>query len=333
MDNLTHSLVGVALSRAFFKQRVAYATTAAVVAANLADLDALYSWPGIRYLQFHRGVLHSIWMVPVWGLLVALGLRWFATWRGKTPPRLGMGFLLGAAAALSHVLLDWCNAYGIRLLAPFSERWYALDWSPLLDPWVWLLLLAFLGVPLLLGLITTEVGTPRRSAHRVSGALALVLLAAWIGLRARQHAAALDVLNSPAFAPYFNGQLPYDWAALPNASSPFEWQAVVNLPANYLVADVYAPLNTDQGQARLLRNYLKPPTSPAIERALQTRTGGIFYWYARFPMADEEQEGENARIILTDMRYARGVLRPEMHATIEVGSDLRVLSESFSWSR
>lgn len=332
MDNLTHSLVGVALSRVYFKQRMVYATTAAVIAANLADLDVLYSWPGIRYLEFHRGVLHSVWMVPVWGIAVALGLRWFAAKRKKTSPPLWMGFALGALAALSHVLLDWCNAYGTRLWAPFSERWYALDWLPVLDPWVWLILLAVLGVPLLLGLITTEVGTPRRSAHRTSGAVALILLAGWIGLRARQHSDALDLLNLPSFAPYMNGQLPYDWAALPTAS-PFNWQAVVDLPSNYLIADIWAPLSSDEGAVALRRNYIKPPSTPAIQRAEQTKTGGIFLWYARFPMADEEQQGENFRVLLTDMRYAQGVMRPAMHATIGVGADLRILGESFSWSR
>ncbi|MGH9395164.1 MAG: metal-dependent hydrolase, partial [Terriglobales bacterium] len=206
MDSLTHSLVGVALSRAFFKKRVVFATTAAVIAANLPDLDVLYSWPGIRYLEFHRGLLHSVWMLPVWALLVAFGLRWFAARRGLQRPALGLAFALGAAAVGSHLLLDWTNAYGVRLLAPFSQRWLALDWMPILDPWIWLILLSFLLFPMMLGLITSEVGSKQKDPHRLSAALALLLVVAWVGLRARQHALALEVLNAPGVAGMFDGQ-------------------------------------------------------------------------------------------------------------------------------
>ncbi|HVA62292.1 MAG TPA: metal-dependent hydrolase [Terriglobales bacterium] len=333
MDNLTHTLVGVALSRAFFKKRVAYATTALMIAANLPDLDVLYSWPGIRYIEYHRGALHSLVLLPVWALGVALALRWFAARRQQPPPALWMGFLLGLAGVGSHVLLDWSNAYGIRLFAPFSQHWYALDIAPILDPWVWLLLLAFLGFPLLLGLITTEVGVPKKNPHRLSGVLALVLLAAWLGLRARQHAAALEVLNSPDVSRYFNNQLPYDWAAFPISSSPFAWEAVVDLPANYLVADVYSPWNADQAGFALERNYIKPPRTSAIAAAEQTRTGSIFLWFARFPMADEEDQGSDSLAILTDMRFAQGVRRPAPHATVTLDGSLHVVQQRFSWSR
>lgn len=333
MDNLTHTLVGVALSRAFFKKRVVYATWAAAIAANLPDLDVLYSWPGIRYLEYHRGVLHSVWMLPVWALLVAFGLRWYAARRQQPLPTVWLGFLLGAAAVGSHLLLDWCNAYGIRLFAPVSERWWSLDILPVLDPWVWMLLLAVLGVPLLLGLITTEVGSVRRShnSHSLSGVVALLVLAAWIGLRARQHSAALDVLNAPEVAHFYNDQLAYDWAAFPT-SSPYSWQAVVDLPANYIIADVYAPLNTDQSNFALVRNYIKPPTTPAILAGEQTHTGGIFMWFARFPFADEEDRGDATLALLTDMRFAQGVQRPPLRATITLDGSLHVIQQTFSWT-
>ncbi|HUX68079.1 MAG TPA: metal-dependent hydrolase [Terriglobales bacterium] len=331
MDNLTHSLVGVALSRAFFKKRVAFATTALVIAANLPDLDLLYSWPGIRYLEYHRGLFHSLVLLPLWALAVALALRWFAARRQQPLPALRMGFLLGLAGVGSHILLDWCNAYGVRLFAPFSRTFYALDISPMLDPWLWLLLLSFLGFPLLLGLITTEVGVPKKNPHRLSGLLVLVLFAAWLGLRARQHAAALDELNSPDVSRYFNNQLPYNWAAFPT-SSPFAWRAVVDLPANYLVADLSSPWDSSQATFTLRRNYIKPPRTPAVAAAEQTPTGRIFLWYARFPMADEEQHGSDSVAILTDMRFAQGVQRPAMQATVTLDDSLRVIRQRFSWT-
>ncbi|MGH9415927.1 MAG: metal-dependent hydrolase [Terriglobales bacterium] len=332
MDTLTHSLVGVAISRVYFKKRLVYATGAAVIAANLPDLDVLYSWPGVRYLEFHRGILHSVWMIPVWAVLVALGLRWYAERHKKIAPSLWLGFLLGLFCVGSHVLLDWTTSYGIRLFAPFSQHWYALDWMPTLDPWVWLLLIVFLGMPMMLGLIMNEVGSRHvPHPHRLSAALALAFVAAWIGLRARQHSQALQLLNTPQTAYAFEGQLPYDWAAFPNNSNPFDWHAVVDLPNNYLIADVISPLDINQGLVRVERNYIKPPRTPAIQAAEITSTGGAFLWFARFPFAMDEQQGSDDLVTITDMRFAKGRERPTMKASIRLSDTGVVLHQGFNW--
>ncbi len=337
MDNLTHSLVAVALSRVFFKKRIAYATTAMVVAANLPDLDLLYSWPGIRYLEFRNGVLHSLLFLPLWALAVALGWRWAVKrWPPRhplaNPPRhlFAIALALGAVGIGSHLLLDWTNNFGVRLFAPVSERWMALDWAPYFDPWIWFLFAALLGVPMLLTLISSEVGVRKNNPHRASAAAALILLCAWFGLRARQHNAALELLNSQAVSNFFNGQLPLDWAAFPT-STPFQWQAIVDLPANYLVAAIDSPWDTDLGHLTLQRNYIKPPLTPSITAAQHTRTGGIFLWFARFPLSDDQEEGSLTKITLTDMRYAEGVQRPPQRATIEMDGSLHIISQSFSW--
>jgi inner membrane protein len=332
MDNLTHSLVGVALSRVFFKRRVAYATTAMVIAANLPDLDVLYSWPGIRYIEYHRGVLHSLLMIPLWGLLVAWGLRWFTARRGQAPPAWWLAGLLGATGAASHVLLDWTNIYGVRLFAPFSERWYALDLEPRFDPWIWIILIVVLGLPMLLTLITSEVRSQRvRNPHRLSAVIALALVAGWIGLRARQHAQALDLLNDPYFAGMYDGQLPYDWSALPNRSTPFEWQAVVDLPRNYLIADVTSPWNENYGRVVPVRNYIKPRETLASRMAAATSYGRIMHWYARYPYTQVQTHNGGALVHITDMRYAVGMRRPGMGATITVTGSNQVVGERFRW--
>ena len=37
----------------------------------------------------------------------------------------------------SHLLLDWTNSYGIRLLFPFSLQWFHLDLNALTDGPIW----------------------------------------------------------------------------------------------------------------------------------------------------------------------------------------------------
>lgn len=343
MDTLTHTLVGVAISRCYFKKRVAYATSALIVAANLPDLDMLYSWPGIRTIEYHRGMLHSLWMVPVWGLLVAWALRWCARrWPPKRQigaaaalpvPGYGIAFALGVAGVGSHVLLDWSNSYGIRLFAPFSQHWYALDTMPIWDPWLWLLLGAILGVPMLLSLITHEVGAMGKNPHRVSGVVALVVFAGWFGLRQRQHAQALDLLNAPQYAGLYEGDIPLDWAAFPQSSSPYQWQAVVDLPNQYLVTDVQSPWNENRGRVHLLRAYTKPPEPAVVPEAERTATAAIFLRFARFPLAMVEADDGQSVVLLTDMRFARGIERPAMHVAVRLSESQQVISQSFSWTR
>ena len=45
-----------------------------------------------------------------------------------TPPaRVGPLLLISYLGVLSHVLLDYLNNYGVRLLMPFSDRWFYGD--------------------------------------------------------------------------------------------------------------------------------------------------------------------------------------------------------------
>ena len=46
---------------------------------------------------------------------------------------------------LTHPVLDWLNNYGIRLLMPFSPRWFYGDAVFIIDPWLWLALGGALG--------------------------------------------------------------------------------------------------------------------------------------------------------------------------------------------
>ena len=68
-------------------------------------------------------------------LLLAGGLWWFDRWqakRGKRPEarlpvHFGWLYALAFIACLTHPALDWLNVYGIRLLEPFSSRWFYGD--------------------------------------------------------------------------------------------------------------------------------------------------------------------------------------------------------------
>ncbi len=56
--------------------------------------------------------------------------------RASVRPLIAIGYL----GVLSHVLLDYLNNYGVRLLMPFSPRWFYGDTLFIVDVWLWLIL-------------------------------------------------------------------------------------------------------------------------------------------------------------------------------------------------
>lgn len=146
MDNLTHSLVGLAAAKAGLGRLSPYATLVCVAAANVPDADivALAGGPSY-YLAHHRGITHSI--AGTLALGVALPLLFFAAerlvarLRGREPRARLKGLLLcSLLLAASHPLLDWTNSYGVRPFLPWDGRWIYGDILFVVDPWVWLVL-------------------------------------------------------------------------------------------------------------------------------------------------------------------------------------------------
>ncbi|MFL6285450.1 MAG: metal-dependent hydrolase [Pyrinomonadaceae bacterium] len=144
MDNLTHSLVGLAAAKAGLGRVSPYATLVCVAAANLPDADivALAGGPSY-YLANHRGITHSI--VGTLALAAAFPILFFAAerltarLRGREP-RARLKWLLVCSLLLSasHPLLDWTNSYGVRPFLPWDGRWIYGDILFVVDPWVWL---------------------------------------------------------------------------------------------------------------------------------------------------------------------------------------------------
>lgn len=144
MDNLTHSLVGLAAAKAGLERWSPAATTLCVLAANAPDADILSLLGGRwAYLHHHRGITHSIvgtlTLALLLPLLFYLGDLVVARLR-HGPRRVRLRGLLFASLIVSatHPLMDWTNNYGLRPLLPWSERWFYGDLVFIVDPWLWL---------------------------------------------------------------------------------------------------------------------------------------------------------------------------------------------------
>src|SRR5947207_857264 len=150
MDPLTHALASYSLQRATFPGIPRAATTAVVLAGMIADADLLSTYFGpSAYLTFDRTYFHSLLAALVFSLLATLP---FFFLRPKSPANQisrATIFTAALAAALLHLILDFCQTSGVELLWPFSIRSFALDWIPSLDLWILGILLAGILLPLL----------------------------------------------------------------------------------------------------------------------------------------------------------------------------------------
>lgn len=144
MDNITHSLVGLAAAKAGLERLSPGATALCVIAANAPDADIVAALGGRWfYLHHHRGITHSLvgtlalaFLIP---LLFYAGDKIIALLRGR-PPRALFGGLLIASLLVSatHPLMDWTNNYGLRPLLPWNGQWFYGDLVFIVDPWLWL---------------------------------------------------------------------------------------------------------------------------------------------------------------------------------------------------
>src|SRR3954451_5114291 len=104
MDNVTHSLTGLALAHAGLDRFCPRATLLLLLSANAPDCDIVALARGqLAYLEAHRGYTHSLLFLPAMVLICVLVTA--ALYREKLQwRRAGLVCAIGLA---SHLLLDW----------------------------------------------------------------------------------------------------------------------------------------------------------------------------------------------------------------------------------
>lgn len=317
MDNLTHSLTGLMLSRAGLNKFYPRATLLLILAANAPDADFVTIVRGpLYYFEQHRGITHSVAALPVMALLsvlvvcaIARSMRgWLVAW--------GIA-IVGVA---SHLLLDWTNDYGIRLLAPFSGQWFHLDLINLFDLIVWaVLLLAWIG-PMLGKLVSGEIGA-QAGTGRGLAIFALAFFALYDFGRYLSHQRAIDILNSREY----RGGPSIRTAAFPGpAVSPFEWQGWIERPdfVMHFAVNVLQQFDPTAGIV-----IYRPSPGPAIDAAREAKPVAIFLRFSQYPLwsvASVDDPAGSHEVAVTDWRFPFG-------AQALVNASNRVISSSFHY--
>lgn len=295
MEPVTHFLAGAAIGRAAFNRRTACATLACCLAAEAADIDVLWRFAGpVAELKHHRGITHTFLAAPFVALATMafiwlLDRYWFAR-RRKMQSAQAQAinyrwlFLATLTAALSHILLDYTNNYGIRPFYPFNPRWYSADLVFIAEPLLWLIFALAFIIPAILNLTDREIlGRPISRYHgRVSAILALALMLCLWAFRFIEHTIALNQFNSTQVATEPVTRV----ALMPYPINPFRWHAVMETPHTYQTAEI----NTRSGLITTDPVYdviPKPADTPALEAAKQTELGKVYLDWGRWAIVTD----------------------------------------------
>jgi len=175
VDTLTHALSGALIARATAPTPgpdtlpVVRRVAVGMMAAALPDIDFVTSYLSpIAYLHHHRGVTHSILMLPLWTFLIA----WVCVliWRRDRSWRAYFG--IAALGIGAHILGDLITSYGTMVFAPISDVRIGWGTTFIIDLW-------FSGI-IVLGLVASWIW--RRS--RVPAVAGFAVLAAYVGWQA-----------------------------------------------------------------------------------------------------------------------------------------------------
>jgi inner membrane protein len=300
MDNLAHALAGAALGHAGLKNQTGLGTATLVIAANLPDIDAV---AGLfeRSLAWRRGWTHGPIGLVLLPVVLVLAMVAFDRWqaargtrpRTRDPVRVRWLLALAYIAILSHPLLDLLNTYGVRILMPFSERWFYGDALFIVDIWLW--------AALALGVAASR----RRGRRGDSGAarpaivalMAVVMYAGGMvasGIAAERYAAREVVARGIRLARVVASPVPIN---------PFRRRIAFHTGDAMGFGDLrWTPAPQLTLEADLIPTNM---AHPAVRAAARDRRVSDFLYWSRLPFADVRQEADGTRVTIGDARYSR----------------------------
>lgn len=290
---------------------------AGTVAATFPDLDFVLGWVSeLAYLRGHRGVTHSLVLLPLWGLLIAWLLARFFGRGGRKRAQGGAPswrsfYLVVCSAILIHIAGDLITQFGTMILAPFSDRRFGIGTTFIID-------LVFTGI-IVAGLVASAIW--RRS--RVPAAVALVMLAGWVGVGWMGRMEAIDAARAYASANHIPAVMV---DAAPRPASPFNWTAIVFDGERYH----YAHINTRRSEPLVVGpddNFIRRFSAPYLPVAqaqweVRERFGrdgarllaqtvwnaedfAFYRWFAMFPVLDHAEHGAGGSVCANfmDLRF------------------------------
>jgi inner membrane protein len=310
MFNTTHTFVGLAIARTGVDERLRNAAWTAVIAANLPDIEVLTGLSGTpTYLDYHRGITHSLIGIPILSLLVAGGVFILSGhfWRN---------FLVAFIAMATHPILDYSNTYGWRPFLPFDGAWYYGDLLFIFDPYIDVIFVA--GI----------VGGNLLSNKKVMAWASLIAVIIYMGARFELHEMAVSQVET--FAARTPGA--EKWAAFPTMLNPFEWEGIIQTKTELIKVRVDAQDGVSGEIARVDRGG----SSQITDEAAKAVTAASLLRFARFPANKVEGMRFGAigyRVLFFDFRFYDEIDKTGLGAEVILDQSFHVLKENLSFAQ
>ena len=313
------------MSGAGFRRRTGLATATMVIGANLPDVDVLVylGGGGSSALAFRRGWTHGILAMIVLPFLLAGVMTWIGRRRearqvkrrrAAAPIVPSQLLLLSAISIWSHPLFDLLNTYGVRLLMPFSSRWFYGDTLFIVDPWVWLAL----GVGTFISLrraraVPVGAASPSVMTRAERPArLAIAAVVTYIGVMALTSRVGRTIVERQALA---SGSTPsLRVMVAPEPVNPYARSVVRDMGLWYELGRLRW---TPRPRYEVVGAPVLKTTNAATLTALATPAGKDFASWARFPFA-EMTSGDSVVVRFDDVRYAKPGQRSFASTTVTV---------------
>jgi inner membrane protein len=311
MDTLTHALSGALMARASAPRElppraIARRVAAGFLACAAPDLDFVVGYFGpVAYLTQHRGVTHSLLLLPLWALL----LSWLLAKIVREPGGWRALYGVTAMALGVHIAGDVITSFGTMVFAPLSTWRAGIGTTFIIDLW-------FTGI-ILAGLVASAF--LRKS--KLPAIAASAVLAGYVGFQFVQKDRALELGEQYAAA---QGMRDARVDAQPRPVSPFNWTVFVSDAQAHRFAHVNLRreeprrLRADDGWiAKLDAPYLPaaqpiwvsrsrygetPETSGLAKDAWTSPELDFFRWFAALPAFDGVSEGSTC-VWFVDLRF------------------------------
>jgi inner membrane protein len=227
MDTLTHALSGALIGRATARANpgsmdlpVGRRMFVGFVAAAFPDIDFIVRHLSpLSYIYQHRGVTHSLLLLPVWAAVIAVIFA--ALWRWRPGWRAYFG--IAALGIVAHIVGDLVTSFGTMIFAPVSDARYGIGTTFIIDLW-------FTGI-ILAGLLASAIWRRTRAAA-IGG---LVVLTAYVAFQSNLQQRAIDFGEQHARTSGLGSAVV---TAQPRPVSPFNWMVIVNTGDGYEYAHV-----------------------------------------------------------------------------------------------
>jgi inner membrane protein len=294
MDTVTQMLFGATVAQAGFRRRLGRkALAAGALMGMVPDLDSAIGWYAGPFAnwQYHRSFTHSLFFGPLAGLLFGWLIWRFHRWRSgeaadvADPDTLRAWTWLAILVLITHPMIDLFTSYGTQLLWPLSERRFAIDALPIIDPLYSLVLVAALVA-----------GSLRRVAARTAQDLAAAALL-FIAVYSFAGWAINDQVRQVAARQFGR---PAEIQAYPLLFQPY-YRRVVALTPDTAHVGYYSVLNPRPIEWQEFHQE----RGPAVEAVRSTQEAELFSWFAMDKLLWRIQpDGQGGSIVeATDLRY------------------------------